>query len=120
MTLTNGSSAGNGLFGHGCDPELALIEVSGTKVLLLVSSVRAGAVRTPDPVRSLPSGLRPPGGGVTHPYSALAAASPGHSGGGRGQGGRARTVAARGAPCAFLRSFFGLQPPETRVGHFPI
>lgn len=86
MTLTNGSSAGNGLFGHGCDPELALIEVSGTKVLLLVSSVRAGAVRTPDPVRSLPSGLLPPGGGVTHPYSALAAAGTAAGAGGRAGG----------------------------------
>lgn len=42
MALANGSSAGDGLLGHGSDPELALTEVSGTKVLLLVSSVKAG------------------------------------------------------------------------------
>lgn len=87
MALANGSSAGDGLFGHRSDPELALIEVSGTKVLFLVSSVRAGAVRMSDPVRSPPSGPRPPGGGVTHPYSTLPAASRGHSGRGRGGAG---------------------------------
>lgn len=88
MALGNGSSAGGGFFGQGSDPELALTEVSGIQVLLLVSSVVVGALEKSDPVQSQPSGLGQSGGGVARPCSTLPGASPRRSGPGRGGGGR--------------------------------
>lgn len=70
--------------------ELALTEVSGTEVLLLVPSVTAGAAGASDPAR---------GGVPAGPFSILLGARPQCSGWGRWGG--AVAAAARGAPCVF-------------------